>query len=168
MQCEKFQELILTDYLDRELAEEQRAALEAHLAQCPRCREFAEKALKVAVEPFEQLERLKPSPQLWANIKEAIKGAPQPDAREAPDDFWERLKQLFYFPRPALVLATAVLVTIMLLAVLPKQIGQNHIAQVDSVAEDEIEYLAALMEGTERIDLDENGGYGTAIEEYFL
>ncbi|OGX35455.1 MAG: hypothetical protein A3C36_01710 [Omnitrophica WOR_2 bacterium RIFCSPHIGHO2_02_FULL_52_10] len=168
MSCEKFQEMILTDYLDRELSAQRRASLEAHLTQCPGCREFAEQARKGAVEPFEQLERLKPSPQLWANIKEAIEEDPQPAVRGALVDFWERLKLLFYFPRPALALATVVLMIVMLLAVLPKPIGRNHIAQVESVAEEEVEYLASLMEGTESMDSDGNGGYGTAIEEYFL
>ena len=169
MPCEHFQELLLTDYLDQELSAQQRSLLDAHLAQCPECRAFAEKAQQVAVEPFKRLERLEPSPQLWANIKEAIERVgPQPAVQGEGVDIWEKVKQLFYFPRPALALLSTVLMIVMLLAVLPKQAGWNLFGRGDRAAEKEIEYLASLVEGTENMDSDANGGYGTAIEEYLL
>jgi anti-sigma-K factor RskA len=165
MQCEKFQELILTDYLDDELNVLQHQEIESHLAACPHCRAFAQNAKIALVDPFDQLERIEPSVRVWKNIKEAIGKDANPAVREDPFDLWETLRRLFPLPRPVLVMATFAVMAVMVLTVFLKQNNQTLVVQVE---EEQATYLAYLMEDIGSADADENGGYGTAIEEYFL
>lgn len=165
MRCDKIQELVLTDYLDGELAGEQLRAVEDHLAACGQCREFAHHARKATVDPLEQLERIEPSARLWQNIQEAIAAEAQADPA-MPVGFWEGFRRLFPAPRPAFVLAALVVAVVLSLTLIPRQTGQNSV--VHSEGEEQIEYLAALVEVTMGSAQDANGGYGTVIEEYFL
>ncbi|MBM4128995.1 MAG: zf-HC2 domain-containing protein, partial [Nitrospira sp.] len=52
MNCEKIQELILTDYLDGEIDKRQEEFIKQHLATCIGCQEFLSIAQKTVVEPF--------------------------------------------------------------------------------------------------------------------
>ena len=47
MNCKKAQELMLTDYLDDEISEKEKARIEEHLESCQKCREFSIDAKKV-------------------------------------------------------------------------------------------------------------------------
>jgi len=162
MRCDQYQELILTDYLDKEASGEE---IERHLAGCGRCREFAERARKIALEPFEHIERISPSPRLWQNIKEAIEEDTAGAVREYPLDLWGFLKNLFPLPRPALAVATLAVTVVMVLTLLSKQAPQPHLSRVDR---EQVTHLASLMDDIGDAGPDENGGYGTVIEEYFL
>jgi len=160
MQCEQCQQLILTDYLDGETNDTQNREIEEHLSRCPQCKEFAHNAKKITVEPFENMERLQPSPQVWVNIQEKIN---QP--QEQPDvlaGFLDKVKELLSAPRPAFALATALAVILMIVTLVPNKGNQSNVARIDPV--EQIEYMASL----EIYEPDENGYYETDIEEYFL
>ncbi len=160
MQCEQCQQFILTDYLDGETNDTQNREIEEHLSCCTQCKEFAQNAKKITVEPFENMERLQPSPQVWANIQEKIN---QP--QEQPDvlaGFLDKVKELLSAPRSAFALATALAVILMIVTLVPNKGNQSNVARIDPV--EQIEYMASL----EIYEPDENGYYETDIEEYFL
>ena len=61
----------LSDYLDRDMAEDDRVALEAHVAECAACRE-ALAGLRQIVARAHQLGELMPSRDLWPGIAAVI------------------------------------------------------------------------------------------------
>lgn len=66
MTCERIEEL-LSAYLEGELAPGERAAVEAHLAACPACAEFAG-LMKEALEATAGFPEAEPSPALFARL----------------------------------------------------------------------------------------------------
>lgn len=81
MNCERY-EAALSDYADGTLQASDQPqdgvdvdALEAHLADCPRCRAIVED-LHVIGEAARGLERRMPPPEVWARIAAAIEAAP--------------------------------------------------------------------------------------------
>ena len=160
MSCERYRDWILSDYLDDELELPQKKELEGHLAQCGKCKDFALKVKQVTVEPFYQGERLEPSPHVWANIRESLGFDVSSTRIPAQTTWWDKVRLSFLFPRPAFALATIILVLMVLTLTTYRNRGER-IVQTD--LEDDMDYLVSLVD-----DSDQNGGYGTAIEEYFL
>ncbi|NLI77987.1 MAG: hypothetical protein GX442_16305 [Candidatus Riflebacteria bacterium] len=87
MTCERWRDLILTDYLDGELSDADRQGLAAHVAGCPSCRDLMEKAPTTLVKPFEALEHPAPPPRVWAGVVQELGLDPQavdPDRAGVP------------------------------------------------------------------------------------
>ena len=110
MNCTGMKRLILTDYIDAQMPERQRALVDQHLAGCAECMDYLKRVKIAVVDPFEDLERPVPAQDVWSGIKDRIESGRA--ARVAPLDLlwglFERLKGLLYIPRPALALATLV------------------------------------------------------------
>lgn len=77
MTCERWRDLILTDYLDGELSEADRQGLQTHVAGCPSCRDLMEKAPNTLVKPFQTLEHPAPPPGVWAGVVQELGLDPQ-------------------------------------------------------------------------------------------
>ena len=164
MQCKDAQELILTDYLDGDMNEEQKKGLKVHMADCPKCCEFAVHAESTVIAPFEDAPVQQPSPQVWQNIKESIEE--QQRATNPVADFFEKLKGIVFAPRPAFAFATVLVIALLTVKLFLPTDQSNQIVQVD-VNGEEIEYVVYVMSDIDDSG-DESDGYGTDIEEYFL
>ncbi|MGE0268038.1 MAG: zf-HC2 domain-containing protein [Candidatus Omnitrophota bacterium] len=180
MNCEKTQELILTDYADGRLAGDQKVQLETHLAGCVHCREFARVVNEKILQPFAQAERLSPSESVWNKIREEI-------AQEEPVSSFRSFIRFIGSLKPLqgsvlLYSALLVLVTLTVLRVKPAPDGINIAVQTTApvtIAKIEVkenlpavdydeEYLAFMVDEFAGNYAPYNDGYGTAIEEYFL
>ena len=73
MNCERAQEIILTDYLDQELDQRGLNEIERHLSGCAHCREFLTAARQATITPFSAPTKVKlPQDKIWQNIKNQI------------------------------------------------------------------------------------------------
>lgn len=161
MNCERIQELILTDYLDDQMDKSQRKYLEEHLSSCPQCLEFAQAAKRSAFDPFVGADKPNPSESVWLNIQESIL-AQQQGKGNVLVDFWERFKFSAPVPRPAFAFAAVIT---MVLAV--GTLTEYRLHQKVSVKE-QIEYLDSLANPSEGISVNGGQGFGTSVEQYFL
>jgi hypothetical protein len=73
----------LSEYLDGELTSEERAAVDAHLADCSECRTTLE-GLREVVSNASRLQDTRPDDNLWSGIAARIAPAAQPRARVSP------------------------------------------------------------------------------------
>lgn len=180
MNCERIQELILTDYADDRLPEDQKLQLEAHLAGCAHCREFAQAVTQKVLKPFSQVERLSPPESVWNKIKEEITQEEPVGSFRSFIRFIGSLQTL----QGSVLLYSAllVLVTLTVLRVnrapdktniaiqttAPMTIAKIETDDNFSEEEYEEEYLAYMVDEFAGNYAPYRDGYGTAIEEYFL
>lgn len=183
MNCEKIQELILTDYADNQMPQEQKSQLEKHLAGCAHCREFAQVVQTNVVQPFALAERLVPAESVWNKIKEELtqeESVPKGSFREFIR-YIGGLQTLRYAAYFFSVIVLLVGVTVLTVKRAPDQtkmasqtttttitVAQNEAAQEFPVEQYGEEYLAYMVEEVEGNYASYNDGYGTVIEEYFL
>jgi anti-sigma factor RsiW len=156
MFCSKVKDLLTTDYLDGRLQEAQAEEVRAHLAHCPSCAKL-EKELQAQRLLFQQVIPEQPPQQVWENIRETI--IAERLVREGRGSLLERLKDRLWQPRPALALASAFAVILMVII-----FAGNFISKKAPLpAADNTELLA-----TYDLNGDSISGFGTSIEEYFL
>ena len=72
MNCEKVRELLVTDYIDRELDADTEERVIAHLAQCASCKAFEATVRMSAVEPFKDARPIAPPKHVWERVAGAI------------------------------------------------------------------------------------------------
>ena len=163
MSCEKYRELILTDYIDGEIQDDVKKELvEEHLNHCPECYTLYEEVKQSFVNPLQHISRTEPGEHVWQNIKEAIDD--QPVTQERPG-LWERLGWLW--PRPVLAFATICVVFFMVslsqrpLSHQNYQVAQSHVEQANGVAEYMVAQLDYVDDAFDEEEL-------TDIEQYFL
>lgn len=167
MKCEQFQELILTDYLDEQLTAGRKAAVEGHLSSCEDCRQLAEAARKLAVEPFRHAGKVTLSQEeVWRRVKDKILSETPGQRTNPVAEFLEKLKDLLAVPNPAFSAAMALIMILAagLFVVTFRQPEQYVRVPVLEETTQSIAYVINEIAGED----DANGGYGTAIEEYFL
>lgn len=166
MNCKKIQELILTDYLDEQMEQDQKKIIEDHLSSCVYCREFAEAAKTGIIDPLSNSEKVAPSEQVWLNIKESIEQEPAKKNLGSYEDFFRKLKDMIMPQRPAYALAGVfVVILVTMTAIKINQPSQETAVREIQQESEAIKYIVEVIQDDE---LDENGDYGTAIEEYFL
>ena len=164
MKCKKIQELILTDYLDDELDENKKDYIEQHLVHCHQCKEFSIIARDAVIKPFANLERVCAPESNWTQVREAIL-AEQSCQTNFIADFWEKLKLGIYIPKP--VFAGIVVMILILTTGIGLQVRNNN-QVVKAKGQAQIEYLSYLVDDSVGISPDDEQGFGTKIEEYFL
>lgn len=161
MNCNRIQELILTDYLDGIIKEGPKKQVEDHLARCPQCLEFARTARKTAFESFERLEKTEPPAHLWSRIENAIMEENRPVVDQSPS--WiERLKLVFANPRPVVAF-----VAVLALFIAAGTVRQFEI-QKTADSSQSIEYFVSLIEPSTEVSSSETEDFGTTVEQYFL
>ena len=182
MKCDQCKELILTDYIDGQIAAEQKKSLEEHLQTCASCHEYAQKVMAELVVPFNDLERVEPPAALWENIKAELAEEPE---EMAPEGIFAYLSAIWQqVQMPVLILSAIVIVIgVSILTLnqqnnaLPVARNQQLISQMATkiestgydagmISESELAYVADDEYSLSYDYLDE--GYGSAIEEFFL
>ncbi len=161
MKCKEAQELILTDFIDEQLAARQQKQIEAHLKDCPRCREFAAHARKIVAEPFLRAEKIEPPETLWLGIRERLSAERDRTARGRIVALLEKLTALVPAPAAAFALALIFVMTLAAGVTSKMVISQKKTAE-------RIEYLAYLNRSSTGTSGSTEQGLGTLIEEYFL
>ncbi len=164
MKCKQVQEWILTDYLDGEMSLQDKNVLESHLKTCATCREFASAVKKISMEPFQDLRKENPPDVVWSRIKESILFP-----HEEQEPFWKkflegRRESWVFKPQPAFAMG---LVVVLFIGVILGSTSFYQQAKNKKVQE-QVEYLAYLMQGEESQLTENKENFGTYIEEYFL
>lgn len=165
MKCKEIQELILTDYLDNEVTPLLKVEIEQHLVGCTACREFESAAKKAVIEPFRNPARPNPTDSVWQNIRERIETGENQTVNPSAD-IMGRIKSFLFAPKPALV--TATVMALLLLAVIWIKPPSENKDIINPNIEEQIDYMAYLVEGSNQLSMDQGEGYGTSIEEFFL
>ncbi|GEM_PF-993566 len=159
--CKEIQDLLQAEYFDRESGPKEEQSVQEHLKQCSACGTL-EKKLQAQRLLF-QGAKPKPVPaHLWGNIRDAIIAQRLEEETPVPG-ILERLKNLVFLRRPAMVLAASVFSVVLVVAALVNANLQNQSA---------LRKLSAA-EGIAGYSLSAKNGYtiddlGTGIEEYFL
>jgi len=165
MNCEKIQELILTDYLDGQMPERQKQCVEQHISGCFRCREFLKRARETAVEPFTHAGKDIPPEFIWFRVRESIIAEKERAACTVPG-FLEKLKSRFQVFSPYPVIGMVIMVIFIIGIVTQSKMFTT--ARVKSDAQEQAEYLVSMAEMSPENSMNEKTGFGTVIEEYFL
>jgi len=141
MNCQRIQDLILTDYTDSEALETVRKQVAQHIATCSACREFEAAVREKAVRPLQDAERVEAPERLWSRVTTEIYAQ---HLKPAPAGVLQKLKNLVAAPKPALALSTvAVLLVFGILFARPYFNGSMERRQLAALAiEDQIEYFA--------------------------
>lgn len=160
MRCEQIQEMILSDYLDGQMADHQKQQVDQHIHQCEQCQEFLKVAKVAAFDPFMDIPLIEPPEQIWKNIEHRII---QEKVAEVSRSGW--MKNIYIRFQLPFALATVCGLILMVISTLyqPKQIAvKTEIEQNASVE------IALLTVSDYYMDSDEELNFGTMIEEYFL
>ena len=167
MNCKEIRELILTDYLDKELDSKKEQEISSHLSQCNACKEYASKALESTIKPFKGVERAKCPESVWFQIKGKIatEGMQRVKAGSMVN-LLDKPKRFFEARRPVLMAATALIALFILLALPKLYLNRQEIVKRNQ--EKQAEYLLYFVGEGGYVTIGENGGYGTEIEQYFL
>jgi len=170
MNCQKIQEIILTDYMDGQLDDKHKCAIEEHLAHCQHCKEFASIAQERAVKPFINVEKQEVPAVIWDQVKEAIaaRGKPKTNLIAEIYQWLSSIRESVafpVFPRPVFALASVVTL-ILMIGILPQFMMNNPSVKIDEVGQ--VEYLSLLTDASGGVSGAESADLGTPIEKYFL
>ena len=161
MNCERIQELILTDYLDGVLKEDLKKQLEAHMVSCPHCLEFAKAAKKTAVQVFEHMPRPEVPEHVWSKIESSLS---QDSEVEFPNkvSWLDRLQWVFTNPKP--------FVAFMAVFVLFISLGTVNQFKIQKPRSNEQAYedLVSLINPVASASSADSDDFGTTVEQYFL
>jgi anti-sigma factor RsiW len=165
MNCEKIKELILTDYIDNEISGEKKVRLNIHLAHCLECREFFEMVKNTIVEPFASAKKIDPPGFIWYRVKEAII-AKQQERLGFVASIFKKLRSVFYIPKPALAMST--IMALLFIVALMVNLKFSNKQALETNREDQAEYSTFSIETPVNAVLNNDGGFGTLVEKYFL
>lgn len=159
MKCQKICDLLKSDYLDKELNNELRRAVEKHLEHCPTCRLLKEEldSQRIALRSLEQEAVPK---QIWQNIQNSIIQEQLREQRNVFDYLSKGLRKVFSLPRPAFALAASF--AVLIIALFVGKIILNQPGPVTTASNEDI-FRDYRLNGVTEIY-----NFGTEIEEYFL
>ncbi len=113
MQCNQVQDILLTDYSDREIAPWKKQEIDRHLAQCSGCRELYEQIQGLRIELKKDRSDFPPS-RVWERIRARIEGQRLAVPERIP--WFQRLFERIRLPAPVLYPVFASFAVILLLA----------------------------------------------------
>jgi anti-sigma factor RsiW len=76
MKCNKYRDIIITDYADGELDEREKQEIDRHLQDCAACRAFAAAVSAVTIEPLRKTTPEEPPAFLWTRIQSRLEQEP--------------------------------------------------------------------------------------------
>lgn len=163
MNCKQIQELIITDYIDKQIDPKKKEKLRTHLKECNACRKFASVA-EETMQPFNKAETTNAPEHIWQAVKNRIEESTQPAESNIIMDFLRNLSPLTILSRPRLAVVS-VLVTVIFIGIFI--IGQPLIkkAMINNYLNEQVLFLDGLEEDIadeDYLNLD------TSIEEFFL
>lgn len=157
MRCERIQELLLTDYIDKTLNEKLSHQVDEHIRTCLKCGEFKSAVINKATGPF-RLVRAEEAPSyIWERVKQKIaaESAERSGVFAGTSDIIRNIfRSLGRIPRPAVAFAAAAAVIIAVLVARP--IVQTHAVNV---------YLAEQMDFMMKLDIAETNGNGNFFND---
>lgn len=166
MKCDKIQELILTDYLDGQINEEQKTDIEKHLASCADCKEYGVVARETTITPFNNAEKLSPPEAIWDKVKDRIENEQLQEGTNPFANLISSIKSVLYIPKPAFAVAAVSIILLIIVAVIKLPSDNQKIVKLS--AEDQIECISYLLGAFNEGPTDENDDFGSSVEEYFL
>jgi len=163
-ECDRFKDLILTDYIDGELDSTMAASLESHLLECSDCRAFLKEVKNNAAIlpvpcPANVLQQPVPA-ELWDAIKQSIED--ENHATSPVADFIDKLKGFVFFPRLVPVFVSLIVMFLV------GSVTFNTLQIKQAKEKDQGEYLVALLGPTGQAASLDSNDVGTPIEHYFL
>lgn len=165
MDCEKARELILTDYIDNEMNDGERKLLTIHFSRCHECKEFFDTVMNTTVKPFASAKKVEPPESIWERVKEAITAEEQKKPGFVASVL-EKLKSGFYIPKPALVMST--IMALVLIMALTTTLKFSNKEVLETNREEQAEYSTYSIETPVGALLNNDDGFGTCVEKYFL
>lgn len=162
MKCDQIKEFLMTDYTDGELSNERKKEIEDHLNNCCSCKEFEQALRKVAIDPFKNIEEVKPPDYVWERVKNSIDHSKEQDQIDIVPGIRGFFSSIFA-PRRAVFTAIPAVV-IIFLAIFLTRTHLNNKIMVNTYLNEQAEFFAYL-------DNEVNGGsvdLGTDIEKYLL
>ncbi|MGA2775812.1 MAG: zf-HC2 domain-containing protein [Candidatus Omnitrophota bacterium] len=165
MNCEKIKELILTDYIDNEINDEEKMRLNIHFANCQGCKEFLETVKDTVVKAFANAKKVEPSELIWLRVKEAII-AKQQQKLGFVASLLEKLKFVFSIPNSILTMST--IMALVLIVVLMTTFKFSNKETLETSREDQAEYSTYSIEAPIGVFLNNDSGFETLVEKYFL
>lgn len=162
MRCKEIRDILLTDYADERLSQQQKHQLQSHLGQCAGCSEFQKKIVEDTLKPFREPQKLTPPESIWHDLRSAIKQE-EADSYNPVEGFWQRLRAFPVLPKPAFALASLMAVTMIVVLV---GLPIKRQAMLNQYLNDQASFISA--------ETDTNGfnesfyDIGTGIEEYLL
>jgi len=161
MKCKDIQELLKSDYLDRESGQKEEQAIKEHLNYCSECSSLEKELLSQRV-VFQKASRPQPPERLWQNIRDAIVSERLERENSARPGIFERLRDLIWYRRPVFALASVLAVTIFVAVLAGGLISRQQFFNKASSSDIYSVYSFSFENG------DSAGEMGTSIEEYFL
>ncbi|MGA1823787.1 MAG: anti-sigma factor family protein [bacterium] len=168
MNCHTIRELLLTAYPDGELEGELKDTIEKHLRACRECRQLDYTVRERAIMPFKNAIRMKPRDVVWNRIRDALDVEKRQSSACFYDMLRDRLQGICLVPRIVITLAAALIIAAVMVTVIAIKAPMHNQKVANMQSKEEIEYLTHVMGEAEYFSSNDNGGYNTAIEEYFL
>jgi predicted anti-sigma-YlaC factor YlaD len=158
--CDHFKDLILTDYIDGELAKDAAVGVEDHLLDCSDCRAFFKEIKNNNILPLQQAAQQPVPVEIWDAVRQRIEYENQ--AKSTRADFIENLKGWFVLPKLVPVFASLVVMVLAGSATLSTM-------QVEQTKDrDQGEYLVSVLSPDGPSSLADSNDGATPIEHYFL
>ena len=145
MDCEKIQELIITDYSDGEASQAVKEEVQRHLGACNRCRELERALRDNAVEPFRKAREFKPADSVWHRIEEAIALEEAQRSGGLPAYLRGLLQGAYYLQRTRLAVTTAAIAVIIIAVAAGVPFYQQR--RVSSYVKGQIAFISNLHFG---------------------
>jgi anti-sigma factor RsiW len=166
MNCKKIRELILTDYIDGQADANEKMAVESHAALCPGCKEFLTAAAAVGPCRVPAKDEEYSADLIWQRVKCEI-SAPKEKRAGIFAYLSGKMRFAGYMPRPAFALATAF--TLVLVLGMAAKLAVNNINPHNAAAPYEYSDGSDPLSGAATaVSADEEEGFGTSLESYFL
>lgn len=145
MECKKWQDRLMMEYVDKELDPSAHAEVERHLAACPDCREFLEAVQKTAMLPFKEAGEMQPEDAVWQKIEERIL------AERKHSWGWfgglaDHLAPFFRLSAPAFRMAFAA--ALVLVVVVVAQWPSSYADPVYGYISEQMTFMSGLKDGT--------------------
>ena len=164
MNCKKIRELLLTDYLDKQVGLALRTEVEEHLKICLECRRLEEEIHRVTVLPFKNAEGPQAPEFLWLNIKERI--SERESGKRGLLDWLREKLRVFSLPTPALTFASSMVIMLAVFGLITKHNMDKN--QISDYFSQQISFYSVLNNGLENSDNKENSSLGTTVEKYLF
>ena len=137
MNCKKVRDLILGDYIDNELSERLKQAVEGHLHGCCGCREYLSAVRSANIASFDPARRFAPPDCVWQAIRGTLDRQEVRIARPAAG--LGGLRIFIFRHKPVFALSSAMaVVLIAALFLLPlnnqRMVREHFVAQADFLA----------------------------------
>ncbi len=165
MNCKDIKEVMLADYLDNETDSERKRHIEEHLDSCPACKKFYMEVKKAAYEPFLDADRTNPPEYLWRRIKETILAEEEKKPSLAAN-LLGKLRALLYMPRPALAIASIIVLILAVGTIAKVRIGSQEAMRAG--IQEQLDYFEYLTGSSGDLSANGSTGFGTPVETYFM